>query len=57
MNTLVDYENLTNFLLDYVCELKGVLETIAFLMERGYTRDNLLVLGFSSDDIWMIQHN
>jgi hypothetical protein len=32
MKTLVDYESLADFLLGYVCEVKGVLETIAFLM-------------------------
>ena len=57
MKTLVDYESLADFLLGYVCEVKGVLETIAFLMAQGYTKENLLVLGFNSDDVWTVLHN
>jgi hypothetical protein len=57
MKTLIDYESLADFLLGYVCEVKGVLETIAFLMAQGYTKENLLVLGFNSDDIWTVLHN
>jgi hypothetical protein len=53
----LDYIALTDILLDYVTEVKGIRETIAFLMDCGFTREELIDLGFGEDDIWIVIHN
>jgi hypothetical protein len=53
----LDYIALTDILLDYMTEVKGIRETIAFLMDSGFTREELIDLGFGEDDIWIVIHN
>jgi hypothetical protein len=53
----LDYIALTDVLLDYMTEVKGIRETIAFLMDSGFTREELIDLGFGEDDIWIVLHN
>jgi len=53
----LDYIALTDILLDYVTEVKGIRETISFLMDFGYTREELIDLGFGEDDIWIVIQN
>lgn len=52
--TIVNYEQLANILLDKVCNHEGIFETVGFLFDIGYTREELLELGFDNDTIWQI---
>lgn len=47
----IDYKELADLLLDHFWEGWGVIETIGFLYSRGYTKEQLLELDFSEEDI------
>ena len=46
-----DYEELANYLLDYLCLLKGSDGAIRLLMIAGYDPDQVEDLGFDREDI------
>ena len=47
----VNYRELADLLLDYLVDGLGIIETIGFLYSRGYTKEQLLELDFSAEDI------
>jgi hypothetical protein len=46
-----DYKKLANNLLDFVCENYDLVEVCSWLIEWGYSYDQLLELGFEQDTI------
>lgn len=47
----INYRELADLLLDYLVDGLGIIETIGFLYSRGYTKEQLLELDFSAEDI------
>ena len=47
----MDYEKLANILLDNVVACRGVQETILYLIDWNFTKEELRKLGFSEEDI------
>lgn len=48
---MITYKKIADFLLDHLCEVYGVEETITLLINKGYTRKDLAHLNFDKDDI------
>ena len=48
---MVDYKELLNRLLDDRCDLFGTRNTISYLLDEGYTRDDLIELDFDEDEV------
>lgn len=48
---MVDYKELLNRLLDDRCDLYGARNTISYLLDEGYTRDDLIELDFDEEDV------
>jgi hypothetical protein len=44
-------EELLNDLLDYVIDEQGVLWTVQWLLDSGFTEEQLIKLGFAHEDI------
>jgi len=51
---MVDYKELMNKLLDDRCDLYGSRNTISYLLDDGYTRDDLIELNFDEDDVDLV---
>jgi hypothetical protein len=47
----INYKELADLLLDHFCVGWSVREAIGFLYSRGYTKEQLLDLDFSEEDI------
>lgn len=48
---VLDYKQLAENLLDYLCDRDGVTETIVFLLEKGYTKSDLYSL-FPDEEVY-----
>lgn len=51
LELVIDYKKLADCLLDNMCDTSGVTETITFLIEVGYTQEELLYLNFDEETI------
>ena len=47
----IDYKELVNYFLDYLCLFKGVDSVIQLLIRMGYDADQVEELGFDREDI------
>lgn len=47
----INWEELAQILLEDKITTRGVYDTIRFLLDCGYSMDDLIELGFSEDDI------
>jgi len=47
----IDYKELVNYFLDYLCLFKGVDSVIQLLIRMGYDADQVEDLGFDREDI------
>ena len=47
----IDYEGLTKQFIEYLMELKGLNDTIFWLLERDLNVEDLVELGFDRDDL------
>lgn len=47
----INWEELAQILLEDKITMRGVYDTIRFLLDCGYSMDDLIELGFSEDDI------
>lgn len=47
----INWEELAQTLLEDKITTRGVYDTIRFLLDCGYSMDDLIELGFSEDDI------
>jgi len=47
----IDYEELVDYILNYLCDLQGSNSVIQLLIEAGYDADQLEDLGFDREDI------
>lgn len=47
----MDYKKLADILLDSMTEWRGVQDTILCLIDWNYTKEELIELGFSEEDI------
>ena len=50
----VDYKELADYLLDYLCDANGSDEIIELLIQAGYDADQLEDLGFDRKDIELV---
>lgn len=48
---LIDYKNLSENLLNYLCDRDGVTETIILLLEQGYSYSDLYSL-FPDEEVY-----
>lgn len=54
---LVDYKQLADNLLDFMCETYGIVFAATHLIAIGFTNDNLLELGFEQETIHQANEN
>lgn len=47
----MDYKELADILLDSMVERRGVRDTILYLIDWDYTKEELIELGFAEEDI------
>ena len=47
----IDYKELVNYFLDYLCLFKGVDSVIQLLIRMGYDADQVEELGFDREDV------
>lgn len=47
----IDYKQITDFLIDFLCDSKGLEETIDLLISGGFNEEELEELGFDTNDI------
>jgi hypothetical protein len=47
----VDYKKLADYFIDNMCELQGVIPTIIFLINAGFSDSDLQQLRFDVNDI------
>jgi hypothetical protein len=50
-NMKLDYKQLANTLLDFMCEAFDIVEVAEILISQGFSYDELLTLGFEKETI------
>ena len=50
-NMKLDYKQLANVLLDFMCEAFDIVEVVEILIGQGFSYDKILSLGFEKETI------
>jgi hypothetical protein len=53
----VDYKKLADYFIDNMCEVQGVIPTITFLINAGFSDSDLKQLSFDINDIQIAKGN